>query len=122
MNRKAMAMSVAYPEPKLYPASDGKYYRAVSILPEHCPWCDDDLMLVHLYPGPAAHVVQCRNPRCSYQRDYDVRLHAQLAHLQAEVTYLKAQHAWLLVQVEELFARIEEGARQAQQAVEEVAL
>jgi hypothetical protein len=77
-----------------------------------CPVCDDQLCLGHRHPGPAAHVLHCVNPNCSYERDYDAAVHsvldslaAALARIEARLIRIEAHEAWLLVQVEALCAR-----------------
>jgi hypothetical protein len=91
-----------------------------------CPVCDDELCLGHRHPGPAAHVLSCANPDCSYERDYDAalhgllealsatlarvealeHLHTTLARVEARLIRMESHEAWLLVQVEALCARV----------------
>jgi hypothetical protein len=80
-------------------------------LPCRCPRCDDALQLIHRHPGPAAHLVRCANPQCSYERPYDGGLHTQLQDHERTLRFCTAQLAWLTIQVEELFARWREGGR-----------
>ena len=82
--------------------------RSFPSLPERCPYCGQDMVLRHRYPGPADHIWACGNRQCSFEvRDYDTHCHDALQLLSDRLLRMEAQQAWLLVQVEELFARVE---------------
>src|SRR5437870_3632281 len=62
-------------------------------IPDRCPRCDDDLMLIHRLPWPGTHIIICRNRRCSYERSYDAVLHDLLESIHSRLVYLEAQHS-----------------------------